>query len=70
MALNVWLVFVRSYDARKLHHLENWYMLFAYGLPAIPAITYLIYDHHSEQRIMGPAIVCSIQPHDRLLLTC
>lgn len=60
MALNVWLVFVRGYDAQKLHHLEKWYILFAYGLPAITAIIYLIHDHNSGQHIVGPAIVGSL----------
>jgi hypothetical protein len=58
MALNVWLVFIQGYDGRRLRRLEKWYILFAYGLPSIPAIAYLIHDHlRMEPHIYGPAIV-------------
>ena len=61
MALNVWLVFYKRFDARELHHLEKWYVLFAYGVPALTAIIYLIHDYNSEHNIMGPAIVSPIR---------
>lgn len=64
MVLNVWLVFVRGYDARKLHHLEKWYMLVAWGAPFLPAFIYIIDDHLSVQQILEPAIVGSTQTFD------
>jgi hypothetical protein len=57
MATNVLLVFWRGYDATQLRHLEKWYMLLAYGVPAIPPITYVILDHQREVPILGPATV-------------
>ncbi|CAO2657270.1 Nn.00g033960.m01.CDS01 [Neocucurbitaria sp. VM-36] len=54
MAMNVFLVFFYGYDSQQLRHLEKWYLLFAYGVPAVPALTYVILDH-SGYRIMGPA---------------
>jgi hypothetical protein len=77
MALNVLLVFFHGYDSRQLHHLEKWYFLFSYGVPAIPAITYIILDHHGPQRMIGPATVSqpvSLQTnvfnHTDLVLGC
>lgn len=61
MATNVFLVFFYGYDSRQLHHLEKWYLMFAYGIPAIPPIAYIILDH-TGHRIIGPATVSSRQP--------
>jgi hypothetical protein len=55
MATNVFLVFWRGYDAQQLRYLEKWYLLFAYGVPAIPPIVYVIMDHHGSRRVIGPA---------------
>ncbi|KAF1913937.1 hypothetical protein BDU57DRAFT_407653, partial [Ampelomyces quisqualis] len=55
MATNVLLVFWRGYDATQLRHLEKWYMLVAYGIPAIPPMIYVILDHQKEVPILGPA---------------
>jgi hypothetical protein len=57
MATNVYLVFWRGYDAVQLRHLEKWYLLFAYGLPAIPPTIYVILDHVRPDPILGPATV-------------
>jgi hypothetical protein len=57
MAINVFLVFWFGYNAQRLRYLEKWYLLFAYGLPAIPPIIYIILDHHSRTRVMGSATV-------------
>jgi hypothetical protein len=57
MATNVFLVFWRGYDALQLRHLEKWYLLLAYGLPAIPPLVYVILDHMWEVPILGPATV-------------
>ncbi|KAH3950238.1 hypothetical protein HBH98_021900 [Parastagonospora nodorum] len=55
MATNVFLVFWRGYDAIQLRHLEKWYLLLAYGVPAIPPLVYVILDHVWKTPIMGPA---------------
>lgn len=54
MATNVLLVFFYGYGPQQLRHLEKWYLLTAYGIPAIPAISFVIVDH-TKQRIIGPA---------------
>ncbi|KAF2823456.1 hypothetical protein CC86DRAFT_396231 [Ophiobolus disseminans] len=55
MATNVFLVFWHGHNAQDLYYLEKWYFVFAYGLPAIPPITYVIMDHHGRTRIIGSA---------------
>ncbi|KAL5115919.1 hypothetical protein ACEQ8H_006141 [Pleosporales sp. CAS-2024a] len=55
MANNVLLVFWRGYDAIQLRHLEKWYLLIAYGVPAIPPLVYVILDHMGETPILGNA---------------
>jgi hypothetical protein len=57
MATNVYLVFWRGYDAQQLRYLEKCYLLLAYGMPVIAPMVYVIMDHHSKTRIMGPATV-------------
>jgi hypothetical protein len=57
MATNVFLVFWRGYDAQQLRHLEKWYLLLAYGMPAIPPLVYVILDHTRSTRILGPATI-------------
>ncbi|KAF1945071.1 G protein coupled receptor family protein [Clathrospora elynae] len=54
MAMNVFLVFFYGYDAQQIRHLEKFYFAFSYGIPGIPALTYLILDH-TGHRIMGSA---------------
>ncbi|KAF2000274.1 hypothetical protein P154DRAFT_205233 [Amniculicola lignicola CBS 123094] len=64
MALNVMLVFFRNYNSVQLRLLEKWYLLFAYGLPFIPAFAYLMNDVLGNRiRILGPATIwCWIGP--------
>ena len=61
MALNVMLVFFRNYDSDQLHHLEKWYIVFSYGVPFIPCLSFIIIDHYGKQRIIGPATVSTNQ---------
>lgn len=56
MATNVLLVFFFGYNSNHLHKLEKWYFLFAYGLPGIPALVFVILDH-SGRPIIGPATI-------------
>ncbi|KAF2022185.1 family A G protein-coupled receptor-like protein [Aaosphaeria arxii CBS 175.79] len=57
MALNVLIVFKSSCDIRRLHRLEKWYLLFAYGLPFTPCLAYLILDHSRKDRVIGGATI-------------
>lgn len=57
MALNVMLVFFHRYDSRRLRRLEKWYLSFAYGIPLVPALIYLIVEKARQERIYGPATV-------------
>ncbi|RMZ72235.1 camp receptor [Pyrenophora seminiperda CCB06] len=54
MATNVLLVFFYGYDAQQIRHLEKWYFAFSYGVPAVPAITYVILNN-TRHRIIGSA---------------
>lgn len=60
MATNVFLVFWQGHNAQELYYLEKWYFLFAFGLPAIPPMIYVILDHHSDSHIIGTATVSNI----------
>ena len=70
MATNVFLVFWRGYDAIQLRHLEKWYLLLAYGVPAIPPLVYVILDHVWAAPIMGPATVSHLKPLREISSNC
>ncbi|KAF2270920.1 family A G protein-coupled receptor-like protein [Lojkania enalia] len=57
MALNVMLVFFWGYNSLQLRRLEKWYALFSYGIPSVPALTYIIIDHTSSKKIIGSATI-------------
>ncbi|KAF2641665.1 hypothetical protein P280DRAFT_282059 [Massarina eburnea CBS 473.64] len=64
MALNVQLVFFRGYNSAQLRHLEKWYLLCAYGVPGIVALSYIFIDHFSDINIIGPATLwCWVSPN-------
>jgi hypothetical protein len=63
MAMNVLLVFFYGYDAQQLRHLEKWYLIFGYGLPGIPALTYVILDHNGSHIIGAATLWCWVAPH-------
>lgn len=56
MAANVFLVFFYGYDSQQLRYLEKWYLVTAYGVPLIPAISFLIATH-SGRKIYGSALL-------------
>lgn len=56
MAINVLLVFFYGYDSDRLHAKEIWYFVFAYGVPGLPAIAYVILDHTGNP-VIGTAAV-------------
>ncbi|KAH6620349.1 hypothetical protein C7974DRAFT_415559 [Boeremia exigua] len=65
MALNVWFIFMRRRDSgRDLRRLDKWYALGSYGLPALPAVAYLVHDTcRAGEDIIGDAIIwCWVRP--------
>lgn len=61
MALNVMMVFKSTCDIGRLRRLEKWYLLFSYGVPFIPCLTYIFLDRVGNRRILGGATV-SVTP--------
>lgn len=57
MAVNVYLVFFRRYDAARLKKLYWIYGIICYGLPSIPAIFCLAYKTEAKGRMYGDATV-------------
>lgn len=57
MALNVMLVFFYQYNSRQLRRLEKWYLLFAYGVPFVPAFAYNVAEKATGKRLLGGATV-------------
>ncbi|KAI6708073.1 hypothetical protein PZA11_007061 [Diplocarpon coronariae] len=55
MAVNVYLVFFRRYDAARLKSLYWIYAIICYGLPLIPAMFCLFYRTEAKGRIYGDA---------------
>lgn len=70
MAVNVYLVFFRRYDAHRLKKLYWVYGLICYGLPFIPALFCLIYKTKVKGKMYGNATVrtCNQSLHLRTLL--
>jgi hypothetical protein len=57
MAINVYLVFFRRYDAHMLKRLYWIYALICYGLPFIPAMFCLFYSEEKKGKMYGDATV-------------
>lgn len=57
MACNVWLSFFRNYDAATFRRLEYRYIIACYGIPFIPALTYLFIRTEDREKIFGSAVV-------------
>jgi hypothetical protein len=55
MALNVYLTVFKKYTTKRLKDLELAYICFCYGLPAIPAISFLFIKNHRGVPIYGSA---------------
>jgi hypothetical protein len=66
MAVNVYLVFFRRYDAIRLKKLYWIYGLLCYGLPFIPAMFCLFYKTKKKGRMYGNATVRQIYPSKSL----
>ena len=57
MAVNVFLTFQTTKLHVNLRKMEKWYFLICFGIPGIPAITYLILDRVKGTDFYGDAIV-------------
>jgi hypothetical protein len=62
MAVNVFLTFQTSKIHVNLRSMEKWYFLLCFGLPGIPALTYLILDTTRGTYFYGDAIVSTPRP--------
>ncbi|RYO84602.1 hypothetical protein DL766_010568 [Monosporascus sp. MC13-8B] len=63
MAVNVYMTFYFKYDAEKLRRLEVWYFILCYGVPFIPALTFIFIANESQGRMYGNATLwCWISP--------
>jgi hypothetical protein len=49
MAVNVFLTFYTTQITINIRKLEKWYFLICYGIPAIPALAFLILDLSGSQ---------------------
>lgn len=58
MACNVYLTFFHKYNSERLRQLEWKYLVFCYGIPFIPAFTYLFIESRTRGAIYGSATVC------------
>ncbi|KAF7564742.1 G protein coupled receptor family protein [Pyrenophora tritici-repentis] len=58
MSTNVFLVFFYGYDAQQIRHLEKWYFAFSYGIPALPAILYVILENTGHPVIGSATLWC------------
>ena len=55
MAVNVYLALYFKYDAEKLRRMEIWYLLLCYGVPLIPALSFIFISTPSRGRMFGDA---------------
>jgi hypothetical protein len=64
MAVNVYLVFFRSYTVERLRSLDISYLLVCYGMAFIPAIAFVFISTKSNGPIYAPAVIwCWISPN-------
>jgi hypothetical protein len=68
MAINVFLTFQTTVRV-NLRKMEKWYFLLCFGLPGIPALTYLILDTTKGTDFYGDAIVSLSSINPRAMLT-
>ncbi|KAK8058700.1 hypothetical protein PG994_009148 [Apiospora phragmitis] len=55
MAINVYLTFYFKFDAVRLRSMEIWYFLACYGIPFVPALTYIFVSNKDGIRMYGNA---------------
>ena len=66
MAVNVFLTFRTNKNHINMSRLEKWYFLICYGIPAVPAITYLVLDFIEDSNYYGNATVSKEKLEDML----
>ena len=57
MAINVYLTFYHKFDANRLRQMEKWYFLACFGMPFIPAVSYLFVQAPGKGRIYGNSML-------------
>ncbi|PKS11647.1 hypothetical protein jhhlp_001798 [Lomentospora prolificans] len=63
MAINVYLTFYRKFDAQKLRKMEIPYLVINYGVPFVPAFTYIFVKDGEGNRVYGDATLwCWVTP--------
>lgn len=63
MSLNVYFTFYWHYNATDLKELEIYYIMVCYGLPFIPALTFLFVSSPEHGHVYGDATLwCWIAP--------
>jgi hypothetical protein len=68
MAINVYLTFYFKFDGRRLRKMELPYLLFCYGVPLVPAVTYLFLKNNQGEKVFGNATLwCWVTPEWGLL---
>ncbi|KAI2471878.1 family A G protein-coupled receptor-like protein [Annulohypoxylon bovei var. microspora] len=55
MAFNVYLTFYHKFDAARLRKMEIYYLLLCYGIPFVPALTYVFVRTEKSGRMYGNA---------------
>ncbi|KAJ2902317.1 G-protein coupled receptor [Zalerion maritima] len=55
MAINVYLTFYWKFDAARLRKMEVSYLIFCYGIPFVPALTYVFINQAPNGRFYGDA---------------
>ena len=64
MACNVYLTFFHKFGSQQLRKLEWRYVVLCYGVPFVPAISYLFISNSNRGKIYGSAVV---SPRDDLI---
>lgn len=62
MALNVFLTFFYQYGPTEFLALEKYYLVFNYGVPAIPSIVFVLLQTEERGRVFGNATVSFPHP--------
>lgn len=63
MAINVYLTFYHKFDAVKLRRMELPYLCINYGIPFVPAFTYIFVSDKNGNRVYGDATLwCWVTP--------
>ncbi|KAH6705817.1 G-protein coupled receptor [Verticillium dahliae] len=55
MAVNVYLTFYYKFDAERLRRMEIPYIVCCYGIPLVPALTYIFVRNDNSDRVYGNA---------------